>query len=253
MSLQHDRIAELCEQLKFARLGSDWPALAQDAARDGASFADFLEKVLASERVARDERKRTVLMRLATMPAIKSLEQFDWAQAGGAPKAQIMELGHLAFVERAENVVLLGPSGVGKTHLAKALVESALAAGHRALFVDAQAALDDLAAARAAGRLRARLRHYLTPHLLCLDAIAYQRIDIERLDLFYDLVRKRYDARRAIVITAVLPFANWPSVMPSSAATAALVDRFVHRATVIAIEGQSYRKKQAIERAAAHR
>ena len=91
------------------RPGSEWPALAQDAARDGASFADFHEKVLASEQVAREKRKRTVLMRLATMPAIRTLEQFDWAQAGGAPKAQIVEFGHLAFVERAENVVMLGP------------------------------------------------------------------------------------------------------------------------------------------------
>ena len=99
MGLQHDRIAALCEQLKFARLGSDWPVLAQDAAREESSFADFLEWVLASEQAARGEHKRTVLMRLATMPAVKTLEQFDWTHAGGAPKTQIVELGHLAFVE----------------------------------------------------------------------------------------------------------------------------------------------------------
>lgn len=114
MSLQHQRITELCEQLKLAGLGAQWPALAQDAARDESSFADFLEKVLASEVVLRDERRTTTLMKLATMPAVKTLEQFDWSCAGGAPKAQIQELAHLAFVQRAENVVLLGPSGVGK-------------------------------------------------------------------------------------------------------------------------------------------
>jgi len=79
MNLQHERIARLCEQLKFARLGSEWPALAQEAARDEASFADFIEKVLASELVAREERKRVTLLRLATMPGVKTLEQFDWA------------------------------------------------------------------------------------------------------------------------------------------------------------------------------
>ena len=124
-TLQTERIAALCEQLKLARLSAEWPALAQDAARDEASFADFLERVLASEIVARDERRCTTLMRLATMPAHKTLEQFDWSHASGAPKAQIQELAHLAFVPRAENVVLLGPSGVGKTHIALAL-------GHRA-------------------------------------------------------------------------------------------------------------------------
>ena len=88
-TLQAERIAALCEQLKLARLSAEWPALAQDAARSQASFADFLERVLASEIVARDERRTTTLLRLATMPAIKTLEQFDWSHAGGAPKAQI--------------------------------------------------------------------------------------------------------------------------------------------------------------------
>lgn len=91
MNLQHQRIAEMCEQLKFARLAGEWPALAQDAARDEASFADFLEKVLASEQRARDERRVNTLMKLATMPVIKTLEQFDWSHAGGAPKAQILD------------------------------------------------------------------------------------------------------------------------------------------------------------------
>lgn len=154
MSLQHDRIAELCEQLKLARLGSDWPALAQDAARDGTSFADFLEKVLASEFVAREERKRVTMMRLATMPSVKTLEQFDWTQSTGAPKAQIVELGHLAFVERAENVVLLGPSGVGKTHVALALCHRAVMAGHKARFIAAADLMMQLAAAKAQSRLK---------------------------------------------------------------------------------------------------
>jgi DNA replication protein DnaC len=174
MSLQHDRIVELCEQLKFARLGNDWPALAQDAARDGASFADFLEKVLASEHVARDERKRMVLLRLATMPGIKTLEQFDWSHAGGAPKAQIMELGHLAFVERAENVVMLGPSGVGKTHIALALCHRAVMAGHKARFITAADLMMQLAAAKTQNRLKEYFnRAVLGPKLLVIDEIGY--------------------------------------------------------------------------------
>lgn len=108
MNLQHERIGALCEQLKFARLHSDWPAVAQEAAREQVSFADFLERLLDAEARARQERKVTTLMKPATMPTIKTLEQFDWNQAPGAPKAQIQELAHLAFVERAENGVMLG-------------------------------------------------------------------------------------------------------------------------------------------------
>jgi DNA replication protein DnaC len=100
MSLQHERIAELCEQLKFSRLASQWPALAQDAARTEASFADFLEGVLSSEIVARDERRSAILLKLATMPAVKTLEQFDWSHAGGAPKAQITELAQSYDIQK---------------------------------------------------------------------------------------------------------------------------------------------------------
>jgi len=153
VSTQHDRIAEMCEQLKLVRLSTEWPALAQDAAKTDASFADFLEKMLVSEMAARDERKRTALMRLATMPSIKTLEQFDWSHASGAPKAQIQELAHLTFLQRAENVVLLGPSGLGKTHIALALTYRAVMAGYKVRFIGAADLMLQLAAAKAQGRL----------------------------------------------------------------------------------------------------
>lgn len=179
---------------------------------------------------------------------VAALTDFDFQHPTRIDRALVDQAFSLGFIEDGGTVLFIAPSGLGKTHLAKALVEASLAAGHRALFVDAMTALDDLAAARAAGRLRARLRHYLRPTLLCLDGVAYQRIDIDRLDLLYDVIRKRYDAGRAIVVTAALPFAQWPSVMPSTAATAALVDRLVHKATIITIEGNSYRMRQAQQR-----
>ena len=134
MSGQEARIAEYCDQLKLIRLSSEWPGVAHDAAKTEASFADFLEKALQCEMFARDERRRATLTRLATMPSIKTVEQFDWSHAGGAPKAQIQELAHLTFVQRAENIVLLGPSGVGKTHIALALAYRAVQAGHKVRF-----------------------------------------------------------------------------------------------------------------------
>src|ERR1700691_689136 len=144
MSGQDARIAEICDQLKLIRLASEWPGLAQDAAKTEASFADFLEKVLDGEMSCRDERRRSTLMRLATMPSIKTLDQFDWSHAGGAPKAQILELAHLAFVQRAENIVLLGPSGVGKTHIALSLAHRAVMGGHKGRFLTAARAFCQL-------------------------------------------------------------------------------------------------------------
>src|SRR6185295_10967766 len=133
----HGATPALYEQLTFAQLHAKWPAVAQGAARVQLGFADFLERLLDVEARARHERKVSTLMELATLPAVKTLEQFDWSQAAGAPKAQITELSHLAFVERAENVVLLGPSGVGKTHIALALAHRAVSAGYKVRFITA--------------------------------------------------------------------------------------------------------------------
>ena len=137
MTGQDARIGEFCERLRLLRLASEWPGIAQQAAKTEASFADFLEKVLECEIFGQDERRRATLMRLATMPSIKTLEQIDWSHAGGAPKAQILELAHLTFIQRAENIVLLGPSGVGKTHIALSLAYRAVQAGHKVRFLSA--------------------------------------------------------------------------------------------------------------------
>ena len=258
MSLQHDRIVELCEQLKLARLATDWPALAQDAARGGASFADFLEKVLVSENLARDERKRTTLTRLATMPAIKTLEQFDWSQAGGAPKAQVIELAHLAFVERAENVVMLGPSGVGKTHLALMLCHRAVMASHKARFITAADLMMQLAAAKSQSRLKEYFnRAVLGPKLLVVDEIGYLPFGRDEANLFFNVVAKRYE-RGSMVLTSNLPFTQWAGAFADDQTlTAAMLDRLLHHAHIVQITGESYRLKdkrkagQASRRAAA--
>jgi DNA replication protein DnaC len=244
MSLQHDRIGELCEELKFSRLASQWPALAQEAARTEASFADFLEGVLSSEIVARDERRSAILLKLATMPAVKTLEQLDWSHAGGAPKAQITELAHLAFVQRAENVVLLGPSGVGKTHVALALAYRAVMAGHKTRFISAADLMLQLAAAKSQGRLKEYFnRAVLGPKLLVVDEIGYLPFGREEATLFFNVVAKRYE-RASMVLTSNLPFTQWAAAFADDQTlTAAMLDRLLHHAHIVQITGESYRLK----------
>jgi DNA replication protein DnaC len=242
MNLQNERIAHLCEQFKFARLATQWPALAQEAARTEASFADFLEQVLASEVVARDERRNMTLLKLATMPALKTLEQFDWGQASGAPKAQITELAHLAFIERAENVVLLGPSGVGKTHVALAIAYRAVMAGNKTRFITAADLMLQLAAAKAQGRLKEYFnRAVLGPRLLVVDEIGYLPFGREEANLFFNVVAKRYE-RGSMVLTSNLPFTQWASAFADDQTlTAAMLDRLLHHAHIVQITGESYR------------
>jgi DNA replication protein DnaC len=186
---QDTRIAEFCSQLKLIRLASEWPGLAQDAAKTEASFADFLEKVLECEMLGRDERRRATLMRLATLPSIKTLEQFDWGYGGGAPKAQIQELAHLTFLQRAENIVLLGPSGVGKTHIALSLAYRAVQAGHKVRFLSAADMMLQLSIAKAQGRLKEYFnRAIIGPKLLVVDEIGYLPFGREEANLFFNVI-----------------------------------------------------------------
>ena len=244
MNLQHQRIEALCGQMKFARLHAEWAAIAQHAAQEQASYADFLERVLHAEARARQERKVTTLMKLATMPAVKTLEQFDWKEAPGAPKAQLLELAHLAFVERAENVVMLGPSGVGKTHIALAIAHRAVSAGHKVRFITAADLMLQLAAARSQSRLKEYFnRAVLGPKLLVVDEIGYLPFGREEANLFFNVVAKRYE-RGSMVLTSNLPFTQWATAFADDQTlTAAMLDRLLHHAHIVQITGESYRLK----------
>ncbi len=242
MNLQHERIAELCEQMKFARVASEWPAIAQQAAETEASFADFLERVLAVEYDARLERRRQTMLKLATLPAIKTLEQYDFGFASGAPRAQIQELAALGFIQRAENVVLLGPSGVGKSHLAIALAYRAVMAGIKVRFITAADLMLQLATARSQGRLTEYFnRAVIGPKLLVLDEIGFLPFGREEANLFFNVVAKRYE-HGSMILTSNLPFTQWAGAFADDQVlVAAMLDRLLHHAHIVQITGESWR------------
>lgn len=244
MKLQDERIALLCERLKLERVATDWSHLAQSAAEGQASFGEFLERVLTSEADAREGRKCRILLKLATLPSIKTLEDYDFRFATGAPRAQIQELASLAFIARAQNVVLLGPSGVGKSHIATALAYRAVQAGIKTRFISAADLMLQLAAARTQGRLREYFnRAVLGPKLLVVDEIGYLPFGREEANLFFNVVAKRYE-RAAMVLTSNLPFAQWATAFADDQTlTAAMLDRLLHHAHIVQITGESYRMK----------
>lgn len=244
MNLQHERIGALCARLKLERIERDWGALAQEAARTEASYADFLEQLLATQVEAAGERQRQTLLKLATLPSIKTLEQYDFGFAAGVPRAQVQELAALAFIERAENVVLLGPSGVGKTHIAQALAYRAVMAGIKTRFLSATDLMLQLATARQQGRLKEYFnRAVLGPRLLVIDEIGYLPFGREEANLFFNVVAKRYE-RGSMVLTSNLPFTQWASAFADDQTlTAALLDRLLHHAHIVQIAGESYRLK----------
>lgn len=244
MDLIGAKITQLCERLKLGTIGTEWPAIAQAAVGREASLAEFLERLLAAEAEARDRRSREVLLKLATLPAVKTIEQYDFAHASGAPRGQILELASLAFIERTENVVLLGPSGVGKTHLASAYAFKATQAGIKTRFISAADLMLQLATARAQGRLKEYMnRAVLGPRLLVVDELGYLPFGREEANLFFHVVAKRYE-RASTIVTSNLPFAQWADTLADDATlTAALLDRLLHHAHIVQISGESYRMK----------
>ena len=242
MNLEHERIGALCESLKLSGVAKNWPHLAQQAAQREASFGEFLEGVLKAEAQTRQERRQQVLLKLATLPAVKTLEQYDFTVASGAPRAQIQELASLAFVERAENVVFIGPSGVGKSHLASALAYRATQAGIKTRFMTAADLMLQLASAKAQGRLKEYFnRAVLGPRLLVVDEIGYLPFGRDEANLFFNVVAKRYE-RASMVLTSNLPFTQWAGAFAEDQTlTAAMLDRLLHHAHIVQIIGESYR------------
>lgn len=242
MNLQHERITALCAELRLSAVAENYPPIAQNAVEQAHSFADFLETVLSAEKAARHGRTRSTMTRLAGFPAIKTLEQFDYEFAGGVPRATIQELSALAFVERNENVVLVGPSGVGKTHLAIGLGYLATQAGIKTRFISAADLMLALAAAARQGTVAETLkRGVLAYRLLIIDEIGYLPMNREQANLFFQVIAKRYE-RGATIVTSNLPFGQWDQTFAGDATlTAALLDRLLHHAHIVPIQGESFR------------
>lgn len=172
------------------------------------------------------------------------METFDFTFASGVPKAQILELASLAFVDRAENIVLLGPSGIGKTHLAVALGYRAAQSGIKTRFISAADLMLQLGAANRQERLKEYMsRVVLGPRLLIIDEIGYLPFGREEANLFFQVVAKRYE-KRAMILTSNLPFPQWANAFADDTTlTAAMLDRLLHHAHIVSMSGESYRLK----------
>jgi DNA replication protein DnaC len=201
--------------------------------------------------IEEEERKRRGLdrrIRSSKVGRFKTMADFDWAWPSEIDREQIEELLTLGFMKDAVNIVLVGPNGIGKTMVAQNITHRALVAGHTALCVTASQMLTDLGSQETSTALQKRLRRYVRPNLLVVDEVGYLSYDDRAGDLFFEVVSHRHQ-HKPIVITTNKAFKQWNDVFPSSSCVTALVDRIMHKAEIVRIEGKSYRAKEAMERA----
>jgi DNA replication protein DnaC len=211
--------------------------------------AEWLPLLIEYEQAERQQRSLARRLRSARLGSFKPLCDFDWRWPKKIDRMAIEELGALEFLAEAANVVLIGPNGIGKTMIAQHLAHRALLDGHRVRFTTASAMLNDLAAQDSAATLQRRLRHYCLPALLVVDELGYLSYDSRYADLLFEVVTRRYQ-QRSTIFTTNKPFSEWQQVFPNAACVVTIIDRLVHRAEILTIEGESYRLKEARERAA---
>jgi DNA replication protein DnaC len=234
------------QNLRLRYIQSHCQDLAGKAAREQHSHLDYLAQLIEGEAAMREQRSIERRIGNARFPVLKTLDDFQWSWPKKINRPQIQNLFRLAFMTTQTNVVLIGNVGLGKTHLAIALGHAACLNGHSVLFATAVDIINTLAAAQSAGRLKREFHRYLKPAVLIVDELGYLPIDKHGADLLFQVISQRYE-RAPMVITTNRVYKHWSQIFNNdSTLTSAILDRVLHHAETVVIEGKSFRMKDEI-------
>jgi DNA replication protein DnaC len=241
------RLETQLQRLQLRHFKSHYQTAADKAAEQQRSHVDYLAQLADGETALRESRSIERRIRNARFPVLKTLDDFQWSWPRKINRPQIQNLFRLAFIAAHTNVVLIGNVGLGKTHLSIALGHAACLNGHTVLFTTAIDIVNTLAAAQAAGRLKRELTRYLKPALLIVDELGYLPIDKHGADLLFQIISQRYE-RAPMVITTNRAYKHWSQIFNNdSTLTSAILDRILHHADTVIIEGKSFRMKDEID------
>jgi len=237
------QLNRLLERMKMDYLAAQLDAICEQAAKKDLGYREFLTDALDSEWKGRHRKGVESRLKMARFPWIKTLDQFDFSFQLSIDKKVIRELSTLAFVDRAENVIILGPPGVGKTHLAIALGVKAVEAGHKVLFLTLESMITRLTRARMENRSDRQLQQFVYPKVLIIDEMGYLPMNREEAGMLFRLLNRRYE-KVSLIITSNKSFVDWGELFNDQVLATAILDRLLHHCTTINIKGESYRLKE---------
>jgi DNA replication protein DnaC len=235
------------KQLRLTRMATDYEALAREAEQRGLGYLGYLQALLEGELAHRQEQQLRQRLKAAAFPYQKRLEDFDFSLIPAVPKVRLLELAQGAFLANHDNVLFIGPSGIGKTHLLMGLGRALCLAGYRVLFRPAVTLATELEVAHKELRLPRLLAHYRRFDLILVDELGFLPFAKQTSELLFQFFSDRYE-RASVALTSNLAFAQWTQVFGNEQMTAALLDRLVHRSHILMMEGESFRFRQSLQK-----